>query len=114
MSTQSGSRVTIPCDATHRLPAALTWHLRQWLGGWPPASVLQVVGAPQRTAPGWDGRLHSALGVADPTTGAVLSVPPAAAEGDRCRAPSGLHTLLEKLPELVGESDRSTYRAVFG
>jgi hypothetical protein len=113
MSPQSGSKVSIPCAATHRLPAALTRHLRQWLGGWPPASVLQVVGAPQRTAPGWDGRLHPALGVPAPTTGAFPSVPPAEAEGVRRRAPSGLHPLLAKLPELVGEPDRSTYRAVF-
>ncbi|WP_218122502.1 GNAT family N-acetyltransferase [Blastococcus aurantiacus] len=46
-------------------------------------------------------------------TGAVLSVPPAAADDVRRLASSGLDPLLEKVPELVGESDRSTYRAVF-
>ena len=45
----------------HQPPAALTRHLRQWLGAWPPADGLQVVGARQRTVPGWDGRLDAEL-----------------------------------------------------
>jgi GNAT superfamily N-acetyltransferase len=53
----------------------LTEHLRQWLGAWPPTGPLDVVGAPQRALPGWDGRLHPALGIGSPE-GAVLSVAP--------------------------------------
>jgi len=40
-------------------------------------------------------------------------VPPAAAAAVRRRASTGLPTLLEELPELVGEPGRGTYRAVF-
>ena len=94
-------------------PAALTRHLRRWLGTWPPAGALQVVGAPQRATPGWDGRLHPALGVAAPASGAVLSVPPAAADDVRRRATSGLDVVLGDLPELVGEPGRRIFRAVF-
>lgn len=53
-------------------------HLRTWLGSWPPAAVVDVVGAEARTRPGWDGKVHEVIGVASPD-GAVVSVPPAAA-----------------------------------
>ncbi len=54
-----------------RLAAAL----RDWLGRWPPESALDVVGSGLRTEPGWDGRVHPAVGVASPEA-MVLSVPP--------------------------------------
>lgn len=54
----------------------LTAHLRAWLGVWPPAAAVHVVGSPARERPGWDGRVRPALGVNGPA-GAVLSVPPA-------------------------------------
>src|SRR6266702_613963 len=57
----------------------LTAHLTRWLGGWPPMGPLTVVESPARERPGWDGRVHPALGVATPA-GAVLSVPHGAGE----------------------------------
>lgn len=57
-------------------PPRLVDHLRTWLGAWPPTGPLQVVGAPARTAPGWDGTVQPALGAAAPGLGTVLSVPP--------------------------------------
>ena len=53
-------------------------HLRTWLGSWPPAAAVEVVGHAARTRPGWDGKVHDVIGVASPD-GAVVSVPPAAA-----------------------------------
>lgn len=53
----------------------LTAHLRGWLGAWPPARRLQVVGSPERERPGWDGQVRAFVGVATPE-GAVLSLPP--------------------------------------
>jgi GNAT superfamily N-acetyltransferase len=57
------------------VPDRLTAHLRSWLGEWPPDGPgLHVVGSERREQPGWDGRIHPAIGVASPA-GAVLSVP---------------------------------------
>lgn len=50
-------------------------HLRAWLGTWPPASRVSVVGADQRTLPAWDGVIAPLLGVATPAQ-AVVSVAP--------------------------------------
>lgn len=106
--TPSGSRRRDPP------PPALTRHLRHWLGAWPPAGGLQVIGAPQRLTPGWDGRIHPAVGIADPASGAILSVPPAAASAVRRRGATGdLHAVLSALPEALGQPGRGTYRAVF-
>lgn len=52
-------------------------HLRAWLGEWPPPpGGVVVVGSGRRTQPGWDGQVHSLVGIADAQGGAVLSVPP--------------------------------------
>jgi GNAT superfamily N-acetyltransferase len=52
-------------------------HLSAWLGEWPaqPRGLL-VVGAAQRTRPGWDGKTYPVLAVTDPAGNGVLSVPP--------------------------------------
>jgi GNAT superfamily N-acetyltransferase len=57
----------------------LSAHLASWLGAWPPGGPegLVVVGSERRVEPGWDGEVRPVAGVAT-TTGAVLSVPPAA------------------------------------
>ena len=94
-------------------PNALTAHLRQWLGAWPPARELHIVASLARVERGWDGQVHPALGVADAAGAAVLSVPPSAAEAVRRQASTGLASILEHLPAQVGGAGRSTYRAVF-
>ena len=64
---------------TSECPHELEAHLRSWLGRWPgDGPGLTVIGYPDRDRPGWDGALHSVVGVSTPVAG-VLSVPPAAA-----------------------------------
>ncbi|HSP05396.1 MAG TPA: GNAT family N-acetyltransferase [Acidimicrobiales bacterium] len=62
-----------PAEVDERLRA----HLRSWLGAWPPARPVHVVGSERRVEPGWDGAVRALNGVATPD-GAVVSVPPAA------------------------------------
>lgn len=62
-----------PAEVDDRLRA----HLRSWLGAWPPARPVHVVGSVRRTEPGWDGAVRVVNGVATPD-GAVVSVPPEA------------------------------------
>ncbi len=57
-------------------PAILVAHLDSWLGRWPPAGPLDVVGSAGRERPGWDGTVYPAVAVAG-DGGIVLSVPPA-------------------------------------
>ena len=57
-------------------PATLVAHLDSWLGRWPPAGPLDVVGSAGRERPGWDGTVYPAVAVAG-AGGIVLSVPPA-------------------------------------
>lgn len=108
--TRRSSRTLTPDE---QLVPVLTEHLRRWLGTWPPPAALHVVGAEQRASAGWDGRVHPALGVADATGAAVLSVPPSAAAAVGRRAPAGLGCVLGELPALLGEPGRTTYQAVF-
>ncbi|MGW0436787.1 GNAT family N-acetyltransferase [Micromonospora sp. NPDC003197] len=87
-------------------------HLVTWLGQWPARQPLHVVGSPRRTAPGWDGRIHPAIGIDGPD-GMVLSVPPdrvTAARELRHLSPS---KLLAELPAAVGREGWHSYRAVF-
>lgn len=96
------------------VPRRLTAHLVQWLGGWPPTVPLQVIETRRRLEPGWDGNVHPGLGVADPAAGAVLSIPPAAADDVRRLADHGDRAVvLPRLPVLLGLPDRGTYEAVF-
>ena len=61
-----------PADVDERLRA----HLESWLGQWPPARAVHVVGSDRRTEPGWNGVVRALNGVSTPD-GAVVSVPPA-------------------------------------
>ncbi|MEU1393770.1 MULTISPECIES: GNAT family N-acetyltransferase [unclassified Nonomuraea] len=85
---------------------ALTDHLREWLGAWPPAGNLDVTGSPLRLLPAWDGRVHPAIGVGTPE-GAMLSVPPEHVA--RVRAAR----TVREIPELIGYGDRGWFDAVF-
>lgn len=94
-------------------PDVLVEHLRDWLGAWPPRSELDVVGAHQRTASGWDGQVRPLLAVGDESGATVVSVPPAAAEQVREVAAAGRAALLDQLPALLGHPGGTVYRAVF-
>lgn len=92
----------------------LAEHLSRWLGAWPPGCELDIIGEPGRARPGWDGRLHPALGVATPERG-VLSVPPEHADPvmRRYAAVRTLAALGPQLPELVGHPERGWFTAVY-
>ncbi|MDR8411687.1 GNAT family N-acetyltransferase [Nonomuraea sp. 3-1Str] len=92
----------------------LSEHLARWLGAWPPASGLDIVGEPGRTRPGWDGRLHPVLGVAGPE-GGVLSVPPehAGPVSRRYAADGDLAVVGPQVPAMVGYPQRGWFTAVY-
>jgi len=88
-------------------------HLAHWLGRWPPAERLHVVGSTRRSQPGWDGELHPAFGVAAPT-GAVLSVPTDRVADVRAVLARGeLATSGAAIAEAVGHPERGWYQAIF-
>ncbi len=95
-----------------RTPAArLAAHLESWLGAWPPARPVHVIGWFRREEPGWDGKLYPVAGVGD-GAGLVLSVPPRYAEvvaalGD------DLARVGAQVPALLSHPDRSFGRGVF-
>jgi GNAT superfamily N-acetyltransferase len=94
------------------IDARLRHHLTTWLGQWPPAHPLDVVGSDRRVRPGWDGRVYPAIGVGEPS-GAVLSVPPSRTAAVRELADLPLDRMLTALPGALGVPDRHAYRAVF-
>ncbi len=93
------------------LAARLERHLAAWLGAWPPSSGLTIVGSPNRTAPGWDGKVYPVAGVETPA-GTVLSVPPDLVEAVRA-AGEDLAAVGAALPGLVGRPDARFGRGVF-
>jgi GNAT superfamily N-acetyltransferase len=93
------------------LAGRLERHLAAWLGEWPPAGPLTVVGSDNRTRPGWDGKVYPVAGVATPD-GAVLSVPPDLVGAVRA-AGDDLDTVAAALPGLVGRPDARFGRGVF-
>jgi GNAT superfamily N-acetyltransferase len=97
-----------PLDGPGRTEA-LQAFLRAWLGAWPPdpGSAVTVVGAEERTRPGWDGALHDVVGVASPA-GAIVSVPPALASAVRTVARSWAD-LPRVLPAAIGRPEGSAY-----
>ena len=86
-------------------------HLRTWLGAWPPASKVTVVGCDCRVNAGWDGTVRPFAGVTTPE-GAVLSVPP-----DRVDAVRGagdtLNDILDAVPETLGHPGAVVGRGVY-
>ncbi len=93
-------------------PARLVDHLAGWLGRWPPAAPLDVVGWPARQRPGWDGRVHPALAVTGPG-GTVLSVPPDRVARVRSLAARPPAALRRDLPRAVGRRSMVTESWVF-
>ena len=96
----------------------LRQHLRTWLGRWPAAHALEVVGSVARTRPAWDGHVVQILGVGSPDH-AVLSVPPSWAPILRDRVEAALHEtpqwtdLLPSLPALLNRPEASVYSGIF-
>lgn len=59
----------------HIVRERLHEHIRQWLGVWPPQSQYQLVVAPERDLPGWDGGVRPIQGIHSPK-GSVVAVSP--------------------------------------
>jgi GNAT superfamily N-acetyltransferase len=97
--------------ATDSVQDRLFAHLRTWLGQWPPAGVLSVVGYPARLQPGWDDGVHDVIGVASPDA-AVVSVPPEFAEAARTAA-NAWAELPKVLPAAVGRPEASAFIGTF-
>jgi GNAT superfamily N-acetyltransferase len=93
------------------VPDRLAAHLATWLGQWPPAGPLTVVGAASRNRPAWDGTIRDVLGLASPQ-GAVLSVPPDAAAAVRAAA-SGWAQLPRVLPAALDRPGAPVWLATF-
>jgi RimJ/RimL family protein N-acetyltransferase len=91
--------------------ARLAEFLRAWLGQWPPAGSLSVVGYGERTRPGWDGAVYDAVGVAGPA-GAVVSVPPDRVEAVRAVA-ADWAGLPRVLPAALGRPEAGPYLGRF-
>ncbi len=108
--------MTHPAAVDERLQA----HLRSWLGAWPPERPVHVVGSSTRIEPGWDGVVRPVNGVATPD-GAVVSVPPAAAERVAAAAaeledagePEPLAALGRRLPHLLDLPDHRYGTGIF-
>jgi GNAT superfamily N-acetyltransferase len=92
----------------------LVEHLSRWLGRWPAAGGLDIIGSPARNRPGWDGKMHPAMGVASPA-GGVLSVPPehAATVAEQYAKDEDLAALGPRIPALVGFPGRDWFTAVY-
>lgn len=95
------------------LDRRLLHHLVTWLGQWPAGQPLTVVGSTRRTEPGWDGRIHPAIGVSAAGAGTVLSVPPPWTSAVRRLARDSPDRLCSDLPVAVGYPQWRTYEAVF-
>ncbi|HEX3540255.1 MAG TPA: GNAT family N-acetyltransferase [Acidimicrobiales bacterium] len=94
------------------MPSRLERHLRAWLGAWPPTGELDVVTAPGRVEPGWDGRVHQVVGVASPG-GIVLSVPPDLVADVEAAAEGGLDNVSRRLAELLDRPASALGSGVF-
>ena len=86
-------------------------HLRSWLGAWPPAAEVTIVGSARRAEPGWDGAIRPFAGVSTPE-GTVLSVAPHHVDELRA-AGDGLEDALEALPAAVGRPGGVVGRGVY-
>lgn len=102
-------------DRPEQLPERLAEHLRGWVGGWPPARVLDVVANPRRALPGWDGTVSPVVGVVDAAGRAVLGVDPALAPPVEAfaAAEQDVDALIKALPGLLrrrGVAGRGVFR----
>jgi GNAT superfamily N-acetyltransferase len=82
-----------------------------FLGDWPDADRLTVVGSDLRTQPGWDGSIRQVVGVADGEAG-VLSVPPSA-EVEVRTAVSTWEEMRANLPRVMGRPNARVYSGTF-
>jgi GNAT superfamily N-acetyltransferase len=101
----------MPDSPSRTLVERLAAHLDSWLGAWPPARPVHVVGWSRRDELGWDGKVYPVAGVGD-GDGVVLSVPPRYAEGVAALGPD-LDMVKAEVPGLVGHPGRPFGRGAF-
>lgn len=90
-------------------------HLRSWVGDWPPpATGVRVVGDARRLEPTWDGSVRLLQGVSN-GHGAVIAVPPSAADAVAAAIAGGLdrHELGDELGQILGLGPARLGRGVF-
>lgn len=73
-------------------------HIQQWLGVWPPQIQYQIVVAPERDLPGWDGVAHPIQGIHSPE-GSIVAVSPQYAHLFRDIDPEALILDLLRTPD---------------
>ena len=100
-----------PLPAEEEVLGRLDRHLRHWLGAWPPASMVSVVGSERRTEPGWDGTVRPFAGITTPH-GTILSVPPDRVDAVR-DAGATLETILDAVPDALGQPGAVVGRGVY-
>lgn len=105
------SDLDAPLPGEEEVVDRLGRHLQRWLGAWPPASMVTVVGSDRRTEPGWDGAVRPFAGVSTPE-GTVLSVPPDRVDAVRA-AGSTLEEILDGVPEALGQPGGVVGRGVY-
>lgn len=92
----------------------LSQHLASWLGRWPAeGGHLDVVASAAREHPGWDGKIHPAIGVRTNDNGGVLSVGPHHLPPVRALTGRRLDDLLAALPAAVDRPDAEAYQGVY-
>jgi RimJ/RimL family protein N-acetyltransferase len=102
----------------HSPQQRLTLHLRSWLGRWPAAVPVDVVGSTRRVRPGWDGRIFPLLGVGTDDHG-VISVRPDWAGRLRGRVEQAVRAgttwpfLVPRLAAMLNRPDQHIYNGVF-
>ena len=100
-----------PLPGEEEVIERLDRHLRHWLGAWPPASMVTVVGSERRTEPGWDGTVRPFAGITTPH-GTILSVPPDRVDAVR-GAGSTLEAILDAVPDALGQPGAVVGRGVY-
>ncbi len=82
-----------------------------FLGAWPEAPGLHIVGSDERTQPGWDGSIRRIVGVGNPSH-SVISVPPALVDAVRTSVPTWAD-IPGALPAAVGQPAGRTFFGKF-
>lgn len=85
--------------------------LNAFLGAWPDAPGLHIVGSDERNRPGWDGAIRRIVGVGEPSQ-SVISVPPEIENEVRSRVLSW-EDIPSELPAAVGQPDGRTFFGKF-
>src|SRR4051812_21015721 len=102
---------SIRTDSGNGSAPSLAAFLSAFLGAWPEAPGLHIVGSDVRNKPGWDGSIRRVVGVGTPSH-SVISVPPSLAEAVRASVPTWAD-IPSELPAAVGRPGGRTFFGTF-